>query len=100
MAEDSPADASSVRVPHPEHAGSCDVSESSSELGPGGLDNEGEEGASSDALGQTEAAAQEGGSGERSVGSRVFASRLACPHPATRGRRDTAGIDSGFSLFR
>lgn len=55
--------------PAPEEVRSCDVTESSSELKPRGLDHSGEGGASGDVVIPPESAALEGGGLERSVGS-------------------------------
>lgn len=55
--------------PNPEEVRSCDMSESSSELKPRGLDHDGEEEASAHVVVQPEIAAQEEGGSRRSVGS-------------------------------
>lgn len=82
--------------PAPEEAGSCDVTESSSELKPRGLDPSGEEGAPGDGAIPPELAAPEEGGRERSVGSL----QLVYPSWATRGRIGTITIIYSFSLFR
>lgn len=54
--------------PGPQEVGGCDITESSSELKPSGLDHNGEEGASGDVVVPPEIAAPEEGGGERSAG--------------------------------
>lgn len=71
--------------PAPEEVRSCDVTESSSELKPGGLHDSGEEGASGEVVLPPEIAALEEGGCERSVGSL----QLVYPSWATRGRVGT-----------
>lgn len=74
--------------PDPEEVTSCDVTESSSELKPGGLDYNGEEEASADVVISPEIATPEEGGHERSVGSL----QLVYPSWATRGRIGTITI--------